>query len=82
MRLLGYNRRSVYGNGITSLYGGADIPLYRNPEGAEDHDVNTLFFWNSKGKLIAVNINIACPAQEVKTGMQSMPISGMKRALI
>ncbi|MEO9021496.1 MAG: hypothetical protein ABI237_12595 [Ginsengibacter sp.] len=63
---IGYNRRSVYGNGVTSLYGGADIPLYRNAEGAEDHDVNTLFFWNNKNKLIAVNISIACPAQEVE----------------
>lgn len=64
--VVGHNRRSVYANGTASLYGGLNSPLYRTPEGPEDHDVNTLFFWNKKGKLIGMNINVGCPAQEVE----------------
>lgn len=60
---VGYNRRSTYSNGKTVLVGGANTPLYRGPEGVDDHDVNTLFFWNKKGKLIALNINVPAPAQ-------------------
>jgi hypothetical protein len=32
----------------------------------EDHDVNMLFFWNKSGKLIAMTIDVPCPAQEVE----------------
>lgn len=64
--VVGHNRRSVYENGTASLYGGLNTPRYRTPEGPEDHDVNTLFLWNKKGKLIGMNINVGCPAQEVE----------------
>jgi len=63
--VIGYNRRSVYANGKAVMYGSSGIQEYRGPEGYEDHDINTLFFWNNKGKLIATAINVACPAQEV-----------------
>ena len=33
----------------------------------EDHDVNMLFFWDKAGKLIAMTIDVPCPAQEVET---------------
>ena len=32
----------------------------------EDHDVNMLFFWDKSGKLIAMTIDVPCPAQEVE----------------
>ena len=63
--VVGYNRRSVYANGTAAMYGSTRIPDYRGPEGYEDHDINTLFFWNKTGRLIAAAINVACPAQEV-----------------
>lgn len=62
---IGYNRRSVYSTGKAVLSGGANTPLYRGPEGTDDHDVNILFFWNKKGKLIAMNVNVPAPAQMV-----------------
>ena len=37
-----------------------------NIEGMEDHDVNMLFFWDKSGKLIAMTIDVPCPAQEVE----------------
>ncbi len=63
---IGYNRRTVYADGKTVMYGATNTPGFRNLEGYEDHDVNTLFFWNREQKLIAMGINVACPAQEVE----------------
>lgn len=60
------NRRAVYADGHAEMYGRADVPNFRSLEGYEDHDVDVLFFWNRDKKLIAVAINIACPAQEVE----------------
>ena len=61
---VGYNRRAVYKDGTTTMYGKTDRPDFQNLEGYEDHDVNSLFFWDAKGKLIAMSIDVACPAQE------------------
>lgn len=63
---IGYNRRTVYKDGTTVMYGKTDRTDFQNLEGYEDHDVNSLFFWDSKGKLIAMSIEVACPAQEVE----------------
>lgn len=61
-----YNRRAVYADGTAILYGKTNLPEFMNMEGPEDHDVNTLFFWDKGGKLIAATINVPCPAQEVE----------------
>jgi hypothetical protein len=73
---IAYNRRAVYSkelptpgnfaNGTTQMYGNTDLPEFINLEGMEDHDVNMLFFWDNKRKLIAIAINVPCPAQEVE----------------
>lgn len=61
---VGYNRRAVYKDGTTVMYGKTNRADFQNLEGYEDHDVNSLFFWDLKGKLIAMSIDVACPAQE------------------
>ena len=61
-----YNRRASYANNTTTMYGKTNVPEFRNLEGYEDHDINSLFFWNKEGKLIAMSIDVACPAQEVE----------------
>lgn len=63
---VGYNRRSVYADGSASMYGGTHVPQFRGIEGSEDHDVNAVFFWDKSGKLMAMSISVACPAQEVE----------------
>lgn len=63
---VGYNRRVHYANGTTAMYGNAAVTEFQNIEGYEDHDIHSLFFWNSKGKLLAASIDVACPAQEVE----------------
>src|SRR5690606_26342755 len=61
---VGYNRRAVYKDGTTVMYGKTDVPEFQNLEGYEDHDINSLFFWDEKDELIAMSIDVACPAQE------------------
>lgn len=61
---VGYNRRAVYQDGTAVMYGKTDQPEFQNLEGYEDHDINSLFFWDAKDQLIAMSIDVACPAQE------------------
>jgi len=63
---IAYNRRAVYADGSAKMYGNTNLPEFLNLEGTEDHDVNVLFFWDKSGKLIAMNINVPCPAQEAE----------------
>ncbi len=63
---IAYNRRAVYADGSTVMYGNTNKPEFRSLEGYEDQDINTLFFWNKQKKLIALAISVACPAQEVE----------------
>ena len=64
--VVAYNRRAVYADGSARMYGATNVSEFRGIEGYEDHDVNTLFFWNSEGSLAAVAINVACPSQVVE----------------
>ena len=62
----GYNRRISYADGTAGMNSNTDLPEFRNLEGSEDHDVNTLFYWDKAGKLLATVIGVASPAQEVE----------------
>lgn len=61
-----YNRRVVYQGGEAVMYGDATTPDFKNIEGYEDHDIHSLFFWNLEGKILAMAVEVACPAQEVE----------------
>jgi len=61
---VGYNRRSVYKDGTSVMYGDTNKEEFQSLEGYEDHDINALFFWNDDDKLLAMSIDVACPAQE------------------
>jgi hypothetical protein len=64
------NRRVVYADGTAQMYGKTNVPEFSNMEGIEDHGVNTLFFWDKSGKLIAMAIDVPCPAQENEGGTE------------
>ncbi|MDO5580588.1 MAG: sugar phosphate isomerase/epimerase [Planctomycetia bacterium] len=64
--VVGYNRRAVYSNGSAVMYGATNKSDFRAVEGFEDHDVNSMFFWNEKDKLIGMLVNVSCPSQEVE----------------
>ncbi len=61
-----YNRRAVYADGSAKMYGDTRTPEFRRIEGPEDQSINTLFFMDTSGKLIAACINVASPAQVVE----------------
>ncbi len=65
--VVAYNRRAVYANGSARMYGKTGIAEFQNLEGYEDHDVNTLFFWNDLGELVGAVVNVSCPSQEVES---------------
>ena len=60
------NRRSVYADGRAVMHGKTNQPDFRRMEGMEDHDVGTMFFWDKNDRLLAMLVNISCPAQEVE----------------
>jgi len=74
---IAYNRRVVYAkqistpgvfaDGSAKMYGKTALPEFSHLEGMEDHDVNILFFWDKNGKVIAMAIDVPCPAQEVES---------------
>jgi hypothetical protein len=65
--VVAYNRRAAYADGSARMYGKTNISEFRSLEGYEDHDVNTLFFWNDLNELIGVVVNVSCPSQEVES---------------
>lgn len=66
--VVGYNRRSTYSDGTAGMYGATYKDNFMGIEGYEDHDVNTIFFWNKKNELTATCVNVACPAQQTENG--------------
>jgi hypothetical protein len=62
----GLNRRSVYADGTAVMYGGTAAVNFSHVEGGMDSAVDILGFWRTDGRLAAVVINVACPAQETE----------------
>lgn len=70
------NRRLVFSNrapdpgpflnGTAQMYGSTNSPDFMNLEGMAEDDINALFFWDKGSKLIAIAIDVPCPAQEVE----------------
>ncbi len=65
--VVAYNRRAVYADGRSQMYGPTNTKDFRGLEGYEDHDIGSMFFWNDADKLIAVMVNVSCPSQEVES---------------
>ena len=65
--VVAHNRRIVYTDGHAQMYGKTALPSFKKLEGAEDHGVEALFFFNTDKKLTAVAVNVACPGQEVES---------------
>jgi hypothetical protein len=64
--VVGVNRRPVYADGRSVMYGKVDVEDFRGIEGYEDHGIEVLCFWDGDGQLIATAVNVACPAQEAE----------------
>jgi len=64
--VVAHNRRIVYTDGKAKMYGKTALPSFKKLEGAEDHGVEVLFFFDADKKLTAAAVNVACPGQEVE----------------
>lgn len=76
--VIGYNRRAVYADGRSTMYGDTSRESFRVIEGPSDHGVELLFFWAEKNgpsspavtasqkALTGIVVNIACPSQETE----------------
>lgn len=65
--VVAHNRRIVYTDGKAKMYGKTALPSFKKLEGAEDHGVEVLFFFDMDKKLTAAAVNVACPGQEVES---------------
>lgn len=61
--VIGRNRRVVYRDGTSAMYGKTDTPDFANMEGYEDHSVNLLATYDNDSKLTGLAVNIPCPSQ-------------------
>ncbi|MBL9166834.1 MAG: hypothetical protein JNN07_03765 [Verrucomicrobiales bacterium] len=59
------NRRAVYFDGTTRLYGDTKDPGFSHTEGASDDSLDGLFFWRG-GKMIGMVLTLYCPSQSVE----------------
>ncbi len=67
---VGYNRRAVYSDGSAIMYGNTNQSNFRSVEGMEDHDINSMFFWDQNNKLLGMVVNVSCPSQEIEHEQQ------------
>ena len=61
--VVGHNRRAMYSNGSSKMYGKTDTADFECIEGYEDHGVEMLFFWDESRRLTGIVLNISCPSQ-------------------
>lgn len=59
------NRRAVFFDGKTRLYGDTRDPLFSHTEGTSDDSLDLLYFWRD-GRLTGLGVTIYCPSQEVE----------------
>ena len=59
------NRRAVYFDGTTKLYGDTKDPNFSHTEGTSDDSVDALFFWRD-GQVVGMALTLYCPSQEVE----------------
>lgn len=61
--VVGHNRRTVYADGHTAMYGATNRPDFVGMEGYEDHSLDMLFAWDARGQLTGLALAIPCPSQ-------------------
>lgn len=64
--VIGHNRRVMYADGSTEMYGSIDRKDFIGIEGPTDPGVDMLFCWDRKNNLTGIIMNVSCPAQVVE----------------
>ncbi len=60
---IGFNRRAVYFDGSSKMYGPTSVADFSHIEGREDHAIELLFTYDSERALTGMVVNVPCPAQ-------------------
>jgi len=61
--VVGFNRRTVYSDDSSGMYGNTDNAEFSHIEGYEDHGVDMLFTYDDQLALTGMIVNLACPSQ-------------------
>lgn len=61
--VVGHNRRMIYADGSSEMYGRTDRADFVCVEGSEDHSLDMLFAWDKDGRLTGILLVIPCPPQ-------------------
>ncbi|MGN6493714.1 MAG: hypothetical protein ACTHLE_17055 [Agriterribacter sp.] len=61
--VVGHNRRIMYNDGTTEMYGDTQREDFLAVEGPTDPGIDLLFTWDTTKQLTGIIINISCPAQ-------------------
>ena len=59
------NRRAVFFDGTTKMYGDTKDPNFSHTEGTSDDSLDCMFFYR-EGKLAGLGVTLYCPSQEVE----------------
>jgi hypothetical protein len=59
------NRRAVFFDGTTRMYGDTKDPGFSHLEGTSDDSIDLLCFWR-EGRLIGMAVTVYCPSQETE----------------
>ena len=59
------NRRAVYFDGTSRMYGNTKDPNFSHTEGTSDDSVDAMFFWRNE-QIVGMAITLYCPSQEVE----------------
>lgn len=59
------NRRAVYFDGTTKMYGDTKDPQFSHLEGTSDDSVDAMFFWRNS-QLVGLAITVYCPSQQTE----------------
>jgi hypothetical protein len=62
----GLNRRAVFTDGSSAMYGDSRSPTFSHLEGGIDTAVDAVFLWGEEAQPQGVVINLACPSQETE----------------
>lgn len=60
---IAFNRRPIFDDGETIMYGVCSRDDFMRLEGPSDHSADMLYTWDTEGNLKGVMVNIPCPSQ-------------------
>lgn len=60
---IGHCRRPTYLDGSAEMYGATNRPDFAGMEGGEDDAVGLVAFWDARGALTGMLVNVPCPSQ-------------------